>query len=130
MGLSVELHLPGDIQVGGGVSERVGELAAANGMTRALVVTDPVMVDSGVAGRIAERLEASVVATATFSDIHGEPTTDYVDAGVAALREHEADGVVAVGGGSPLDTAKAGSVMASNGGGPPDQLGHHKNPAP
>jgi alcohol dehydrogenase class IV len=130
MGLDVELHLPPDIQVGGGVSERVGELAADNGLTRVLVVTDPVMVDSGVAGAISERLESSGIATATFSDITGEPTTDFVDAGVAALREHEADGVVAVGGGSPLDTAKAISVMATNPGPLPEYLGYHKIPAP
>ena len=130
MGLDVELHLPPDIQVGGGVSERVGELAAGSGLTRVLVVTDPVMVDSGVAGRVAESLEAAGIATATFSDITGEPTTDFVDAGVAALRAHEADGIVAVGGGSPLDTAKAVSVMASNGGALPDYLGYHKIPEP
>jgi alcohol dehydrogenase class IV len=130
MGLDVELHLPPDIQVGGGVSERVGELAAGNGLTRVLVVTDPVMVDSGVAGAISERLESAGIATATFSDITGEPTTDFVDAGVAALREHEADGVVAVGGGSPLDTAKAISVMATNPGPLPEYLGYHRIPAP
>ena len=130
MGLDVELHLPPDIQVGGGVSERVGELASGNGLTRVLVVTDPVMVDSGVAGRVAESLEAAGIATATFSDITGEPTTDFVDAGVDALRAHEADGIVAVGGGSPLDTAKAVSVMATNGGALPDYLGYHKIPDP
>jgi alcohol dehydrogenase class IV len=130
MGLDVELHLPPDIQVGGGVSERVGELASGSGLTRVLVVTDPVMVDSGVAGRVAERLEDAGIATATFSDITGEPTTDFVDAGVAALRAHEADGIVAVGGGSPLDTAKAVSVMATNGGALPDYLGYHKIPEP
>src|SRR3954465_5146315 len=130
MGLDVELHLPPDIQVGGGVSDRVGEVASGIGLTRVLVVTDPVMVDSGVAGRVAESLEDAGIATATFSDITGEPTTDFVDAGVAALRAHEADGIVAVGGGSPLDTAKAVSVMATNGGARPDYLGYHKIPQP
>jgi alcohol dehydrogenase class IV len=130
MGLDVELHLPPDIQVGGGVSERAGELARGIGLSRVLVVTDPVMVDSGVAGGVTERLEAEGIATATFSDIRGEPTTDYVDAGVATLREHEADGVLAVGGGSPLDTAKAISVMATNDGALPEYLGYHKIPEP
>jgi alcohol dehydrogenase class IV len=130
MGLSVELHLPADIHVGGGVSERAGELCKGIGVSRALVVTDPVMVDSGVAGRVAEHLESAGIATATFSEIHGEPTTDYVDAGIAALRAHEADGVVAVGGGSPLDTAKAISVMATNEGPLPEYLGYHKIPRP
>ena len=88
------------------------------------------MVDSGVAGRVAESLEARGIAVATFSDIQGEPTTDYVDAGVAALRAHEADGVVAVGGGSPLDTGKAIAVMATNEGPLPDYLGYHKIPEP
>ena len=88
------------------------------------------MVDTGVAGRVAEHLAASGIATATFSEIRGEPTTDYVDAGVAALREHEADGVLAVGGGSPLDTAKAIAVMATNEGPLPEYLGYHKIPNP
>jgi alcohol dehydrogenase class IV len=130
MGLNVELHLPPDIHVGGGVSERAAKLAKGVGMSRVLVVTDPVMVDSGVAGRVAEHLEEAGIATATFSDIHGEPTTDYVDAGLAALREHDADGVVAVGGGSPLDTAKAIAVMATNEGPLPEYLGYHKIPEP
>jgi alcohol dehydrogenase class IV len=130
MGLSVELHLPADIHVGGGVSERAGELSKGVGVSRALVVTDPVMVDSGVAGRVAEHLEAAGIATATFSEIHGEPTTDFVDAGIAALRAHEADGVVAVGGGSSLDTAKAIAVMATNDGPLPEYLGYHKIPRP
>ena len=130
MALDVELHLPPDIHVGGGVSERAGELAKGTGLARVLVVTDPVMVDSGVAGRVAEHLEGAGIATATFSEIRGEPTTDYVDAGLAALREHEADGVLAVGGGSPLDTAKAISVMATNEGTLPEYLGYHKVPQP
>src|SRR5918911_1413407 len=122
--LSVELHLPPDLYVGGGVAERVGELAAEVGLSRVLVVTDPVMVDSGVAGGVSERLEAAGIAVATFSDIHGEPTTDYVDAGLQALREHDADGVVAVGGGSPLDTGKAIAVMARNSGTIGDYIGY------
>ena len=130
MGLDVELHLPPDIQVGGGVSERAGDLAKGLGLQRVLVVTDPVMVDSGVAGRVTSSLEEAGIAVATFSDIQGEPTTDYVDAGVEALRAHEADGVVAVGGGSPLDTAKAIAVMATNEGPLPEYLGYHKIPDP
>ena len=124
MSLNVELHLPPNIEVGGGVSERAGELARGIGLRRVLVVTDPVMVDSGVAGAIVDRLEDAGIATATFSDIHGEPTTDYVDAGLQALREHDADGVVAVGGGSPLDTGKAIAVMARNSGTIGDYIGY------
>jgi alcohol dehydrogenase class IV len=130
MSLNVELHLPPDIEVGGGVSERAGELARGIGLRRVLVVTDPVMVDSGVAGALVERLEDAGIATATFSDIRGEPTTDYVEAGIAVLREHGADGVLAVGGGSPLDTAKAISIMATNEGPLPEYLGYHKIPQP
>ena len=84
MGIDVELHLPPEIHVGGGVSDRAGELASALGLRRVLVVTDPVMVESGVAGRVGERLESAGIATAVFSDIQGEPTTDYVDAGEEA----------------------------------------------
>jgi alcohol dehydrogenase class IV len=129
MGGVVELHLPPDLLIGGGVSEQAGELAHGAGLRRALVITDGVMVEQGIAGRVAERLEAAGIAVAVFSEIAREPTTDEVDGGLAALREHDADGVVAVGGGSSLDTGKAVAVMASNEGTIGDYAGYDQIPA-
>lgn len=125
-----ELHLPPDVHVGGGVSERAGEVAASLGLARVLVVTDPVMVERGIAGPVSERLEAAGIAVATFSEIRGEPTTAEVDGALAALREHEADGVLAVGGGSSLDTGKAVAAMATNEGAIGDYAGYGKIPRP
>jgi alcohol dehydrogenase class IV len=57
-------------------------------------------------------LTGADLTLATFADIPGEPTTRQIEAGLAALRVHRADVVVAIGGGSVIDTAKALAIMA------------------
>ena len=63
-----------------------------------------------------------------FSGVQADPTTENVAAGLAALAAHEADGVIAVGGGSSLDTGKAVAVMARNAGTIADYAGYHRIP--
>lgn len=93
---------------------------------RALVVTDPVMVKVGHVGRLVAGLEAAGVAVVIFDGVTGEPTDEMVAAGLAALRSHRADVVVAVGGGSPIDTAKGIAAMATNPGAIVDYMGFEK----
>ena len=69
------------------------------------------MAEHGPVPGFAEALGAPV-----FSGVQADPTTDNVADGLAALAAHEADGVIAVGGGSSLDTGKAVAVMARNDG--------------
>jgi alcohol dehydrogenase class IV len=128
--MTFELHLPRDTHVGGGVSERAGDVAARLGVRRVLVVCDPFMVEGGIAGGVVDRLEAAGIAVAVFSEIRGEPTTAEVDGALAALRAHDADGVLAVGGGSSLDTGKAVAVMAANAGAIADFAGYDRIPQP
>jgi alcohol dehydrogenase class IV len=91
------------------------------GIARPLVVSDP------NCARIPE-VAALVAALGgrLFSDVPGEPTTEHVAAGVEALRRHQADGVVGIGGGAALDTAKSVAVMATNLGGIADYMGMDK----
>ncbi len=130
MSFAAELHLPQDVIVRGGASREVGEVAAGLGLARVLIVTDAFFVEQGHAGRIAERLTEAGIATATFSGVQPDPTTANVEAGLAALAAHEADGVVALGGGSSLDTGKAVAVMAANDGAIADFAGYHLIPRP
>ncbi|MBA2534931.1 MAG: iron-containing alcohol dehydrogenase [Rubrobacter sp.] len=113
----VELHSPPDVVVRGGVSEELGEFAARLGLSRVLVVTDPFMYEDGPVRGLVHILEKAGVKTSVYREVQADPTVANVEAALGLLREHEADGVVAIGGGSPLDTGKAASIMATNDGG-------------
>jgi alcohol dehydrogenase class IV len=125
----VELHLPSQIVIAGGASARLGEVATQLGIRRALIVTDPYMAERGPVPSLRERLEAAGVATAVFADVQPDPTTENVSGAIATFLEHEADGVVAVGGGSSLDTGKGVAVMVRNKGTIADYAGYHQIPA-
>lgn len=122
----VELHLPTQIAIAGGASGRLGEVAARLGIGRALVVTDALMAAEGPVGALVQRLRDAGVATAVYSGVQPDPTTDNVRQGLAALREHGADGVVAIGGGSSLDTGKAVAIMATHTGEIADYNGYQR----
>ena len=96
---------------GGGVRELAGVLAKF-GLSRPLVVTDPYMVRSGLVRRCLEPLEAAGINAAVFSDTVPEPTDTVIDAGVALLQAGLYDCLIGFGGGSPIDTAKAMSILA------------------
>jgi len=120
---AVELHLPVQITIAGGCSEQLPAVAQRLGMERPLIVTDPFMAEHGPVPRFAETLGAPV-----FSGVQADPTTQNVADGLAALAEHGADGVIAVGGGSSLDTGKAVAVMARNEGSIADYAGYGRIP--
>jgi alcohol dehydrogenase class IV len=114
------LRIPSDLAIEAGASDRLAEVARRHGIERPLVVTDPFLRDHGPVPRLVEQLEEAAV----FADVQADPTLANVDAALGALREHEADGVIAVGGGSPIDTAKAAAVMATNDGSLRDYAGY------
>lgn len=126
----VELHVPSQIVIAGGCSARLGEVASQLGVRRALVVTDSFMAEHGPVPQLVENLKASRIETAVFSGVQPDPTDTNVLDGLEALRAHEADGIVAVGGGSSLDTGKAVAVMAANDGRIADYVGYHRIPKP
>jgi len=105
------------IVFGPGTLNKVGELAAGVGR-RALVVTGRT---PARAAPLLERLAAQELETVTYP-VTGEPTVEVVRAGVALAREAGCDLVVGFGGGSVLDTAKAISILLTNGGDPLDYL--------
>lgn len=96
---------------GAGVVVRAGEIARTFG-TRALVVTGK---STARAARIRQVLDESGVATELFS-VDGEPSIDVVVAGAAQARAAKADVIVAIGGGSALDSGKAIAALAANDG--------------
>ncbi|MBT0768027.1 lactaldehyde reductase [Kineosporia sp. J2-2] len=90
-----------------------GELAR-RGFRKAFVVSDQVLVDTGVTGRVTALLDAAQFPYEVFSDVLPNPPIEKVQAGVAAFGAAGADVLIAVGGGSPQDTCKAIGIIVAN----------------
>ncbi len=126
MSYSAQLRLPANIVIRAGCSEMVGEATKAIGVTRVILVTDPYMSEEGPVKRLVQRLEAAGVDAAVYSGVQPDPTDKNVEEALSILRDRSADGVVAVGGGSPIDAAKAVAAMATNEGTISDYAGYDR----
>lgn len=109
-------RIPQRVLVGGGARHELADAVAELELRRPLIVTDEFHASTGVAADVAAALERGGATVATFSGAVPDPTTSSVDAAVAAATAHGADSVVGLGGGSPLDTAKAVALLALRGG--------------
>jgi 4-hydroxybutyrate dehydrogenase len=97
---------PTRILFGVGAAGKAGEEAKRLGGSRALIVTDKGVVRAGLVAPIEAALGAAGIEHAVFDDVLGNPVERNVHDGVRAFKDHRADVVVAIGGGSPLDVAK------------------------
>src|SRR5205823_10666387 len=96
----------------------------------ALVVTDRVMVTAGYAERALHALTEGGVEAVVYDGVNSEPNDRHCVEGLAHLRDARAGAVVALGGGSPMDTAKSVAILATNGGQIADYMGLDKIPGP
>ena len=96
-----------NVRFGAGVTREVGMDLADLGVRRALVVTDPIVRRLPPAERVLESLDAAGVDATLYDRVRVEPTDDSFHDAIAFANEHPFDGIVAVGGGSTIDTAKA-----------------------
>ncbi|MGB6105052.1 MAG: iron-containing alcohol dehydrogenase [Pusillimonas sp.] len=104
------------------------ELARFNAK-KILIVTDPGLISSGIPGTVRDLL-ASEYDVDIYSDVESDPSVESVDACAAYVKKHGFDLIVGLGGGSPIDTAKCVSVLATNPGKTSDYLGIEKVPNP
>ena len=110
------INLPRILRVGAGASGQLVATLAELGLQRPLLITDPFIKSCGYCERLQAPLEAAGIAYGLFSECVPDPTTDSVSAALAMLHAGDYDCVVALGGGSSLDTAKAVAVLAQHGG--------------
>lgn len=110
--LSGNWNYPTTVWHGPGQITRLAEACKNAGIARPLVVTDSGLKESGIVIRVTQLLELAGIAAAVFGEVKGNPTGGNVEAGLAAYRAGECDGVVAVGGGSALDIGKCIAFMA------------------
>ena len=124
---SFDLTLRGRVRFGVGSVEALPEVVAAAGGRRAFVVTDPGVVGSGVIERVRTLLDARGIETAIYADVEPNPGFESIDHGSAALGAFGLGDVVivAVGGGSAMDTAKVVALHVANGG-PVPELGYDR----
>ncbi len=116
------------IITGSGSSKQVGEECQKLNLKKALLVTDQNLVKLGIVDGVLESLQRSGVPYAIYDGANTEPIAEYVQEGLEAFRGNGCDCLIAVGGGSPMDTAKAISVMANNAGSIEDYMGLGKIP--
>ena len=114
--MSHRIVLPRLMEIGAGASQQLAAVLRSLGCSRPLIVTDRMMVELGYAGRLADQLEESGIASRCFADTEPEPTAASIRAGVQMVRDGDFDSIVALGGGSPIDSAKAIGILGKFGG--------------
>ena len=103
--------VPAKIISGENVIRDLGQHIKGKG-TKALLVTDAFMVKFGNAAKVQDALDAAGVAYVTYDGANSEPTDKIVEAGLEVYKKEHCDFLVALGGGSPMDTAKAIAFMS------------------
>lgn len=97
----------------GAIAEIASEIKA-RGIEKAFVCSDPDLIKFGVTGKVTAVLENADIPYTIFSEIKANPTIENVQSGVKAFKESGAQIIVAIGGGSSMDTAKAIGIIAAN----------------
>ena len=97
----------------GAIKEIPGELSR-RGLTKAFVCSDPDLVKFGVTAKVTDLLDEAGFPYVVYSEIKPNPTIKNVQDGVAAMADSGADCIIAIGGGSSMDTAKAIGVIHEN----------------
>lgn len=99
---------------GAGAVSKLGEIAKAEGAKKALIITDSFIAQSDIRKRIENSLTSAGISVEVFDGVTPNPTTVCVDAGSDFAARSDADILIAVGGGSSMDTAKGVSLGARN----------------
>ena len=99
---------------GAGAIKEIATEAAGRGFKKAFVCSDPDLIKFGVTKKVLDVLEGANLPYEVYSNIKPNPTIENVQTGVAAFKASGADYIVAIGGGSSMDTAKAIGIIIAN----------------
>lgn len=123
-------YTAGETIFGRGTVRRTGETVHRLGAQRVLLVTDPGLVAAGLHEVVEQSLTGAGIAVDRFDGSQAKPTLDTVAACVMAAQGNTCDALVALGGGSNIDVAKAAAVVLRYGGSAEDYFGEHQVPGP
>lgn len=99
---------------GAGAIQEIATEAKARAFQKAFVCSDPDLVQFGVTKKVTDVLDGAGLTYEIYSDIKANPTIQNVQNGVAAFKKADADYIIAIGGGSSMDTAKAIGIIIAN----------------
>ena len=120
--------IPQEIIFGPGVLNRLPELLKKSGSEKTMIVSDHGLEKVGVVKQVMDLAEENGIKAYAFLDIQPNPTVEMVGKAAKAYRESGATSIVALGGGSPMDVAKAVGILARYGGTITDYEGAHLVP--
>src|SRR3954471_16890061 len=113
--MSTIFNVPSTIVTGAGASRELAPQLARLGVRRVLFLTDKFMESSGLAARFINELDQAGIAVTLFAGVQPDPTDENVRDGLRAYVAGNCDAIVALGGGSPIDAAKAIAILSTNG---------------
>ena len=120
--------VPQNIIVGRGSLAKLPEVAEKSGGKKAFIISGPHLNKMGIVQSCVDALKAKGIESSVFTETEGNPSVETVDKASAAYKESSADFIVALGGGSPMDVAKAVGVVARYGGSITEYEGADKVP--
>jgi len=122
--------VPGEVIFGENSISKLPKLLAARGLSKVLLVSDRGLEAAGMVKKITDILEANSIKYSLFLDVEANPSCDTVENGTTIYTSEKLDGIVCLGGGSPMDTSKAIAILATNGGKIQDYEGANKFKGP
>ncbi|MEN8282103.1 iron-containing alcohol dehydrogenase [Acinetobacter gerneri] len=114
--MSHTILLPRIMEVGHKSREKIPAILESLHCKKPLIITDKMMVKLGYIDDIQNILKQANIESDYFDDTIPEPTSGSIQAGVEFIQAHQYDSIIAVGGGSPIDSAKAMSILGKHGG--------------
>lgn len=125
-----EFYMPTRIVMGRGAVQNVIQELSKLEVKRVLIITDPGVEKAGVVDPIKRELESNAFYFALFSEVKPDPSTEIFSEAYSLYLKERCQGILAVGGGSSIDTGKGVSILATNGGNIEDYdgMGIYKNP--
>lgn len=114
--MSTAIILPRILNIGAGASSKIVKVLRDLACQKPLIVTDAMMVSLGYVPTIQGHLTKANIASDIYADTVPEPTVASIQAGVELVRNGDYDSIIAIGGGSPIDSAKAIAILGKLGG--------------
>lgn len=110
------INLPRIMEIGKNSRSKLPDILTSLGCKKPLIITDKIMVSLGYVAQIQDILKQANIESDYFDETIPEPTSGSIEAGVNHVKTHSYDSIIAVGGGSPIDSAKAISILGKFGG--------------
>jgi len=125
-----QFSVPQMILFGENKIDELKKISKKENLKKVLLISDRILEKIGTVEKLIRILEAANIQVNTFLDVEANPSVETVNKAVEACKKEGADGIVALGGGSPMDVAKAVAVLTTYGGAITDYEGAHQVPGP